>query len=682
MRLPDRKILFALSALLALRLDAGSVLETVSFADGCQTLSNPGSGFAPGSWSSLEPGMSTEGSNLCRDTPNCTKLWSMHKFSRGYVYKDADYFEKHIASFVGGADIPLDENALLAVSNSLVKCRANGGTCIPRFAYTWDGWGGAEPDDFETILRHIAQLGEVLSSFRDVVPAVECGIIGAYGEMHTSRYTESTFQNRVVAAWLENLPGDMALLVRSPPVWMKYLGTTTQEFFAGGKDELSPALVSRMGFYNDGYLGTDYDYGTWGAGGGKTTWSRSEAREFLSGQAVPYGGEMAGVTEEYFDSNVSLLDPARHNIVEEWYDTHLSYLRTIRAGSMAIVKRMDETLFDSAKRAWPGMPELSEYNGTSLRKFCEDHMGFRYVVRDVAFNGTPGRARLEVEIENTGFGQLLFDDAFEIILSCGAQTFRIPNPAASPRSLRSLRGGERQRYVFTFAYPAGIAAGEYDIFLRVRTPLAGEDTALAPRRFVRFANESCIDEELCANRLCKVFLTEGIDICVGTNPWFYHLGETGGTFGGRWQEPFPGDNAAFAVNSPPAPPSVADVYVEMPVEPLDAIPDEDGGIASFVLLAGANGEAIPHAWCRDGWLPLRGDIPQDGETFILHVRFRKNSVEFLANGAPFRDAAGRTELPVDTPRNFFKTVSFAGPGAAGDFSATCRLPPFFFLKVR
>ena len=50
------------------------------------------------------------------------------------------------------------------------------------------------------ILTHIAQLSAVLSQFRDVVPAIECGIIGAYGEMHTSRYTAREYQNRVIGA--------------------------------------------------------------------------------------------------------------------------------------------------------------------------------------------------------------------------------------------------------------------------------------------------------------------------------------------------------------------------------------------------------------------------------------------------------------------------------------------------
>ena len=412
-----------ISAILPLLLAASAfgleVSSVVRPEDGAQTFDNPGCGLAGGTWANLEPGMATNGVNLCKNNANCTKLWSMHKFSKGYVYKDYDYYTNHIERFVGGADIPLDANALLSVSNSLLKCRRNGGTCIPRFAYTWDGWGGAEPDDFQTILTHIAQLSAVLSQFRDVVPAVECGIIGAYGEMHTSRYTGREYQNRVVGAWLESLPNDMALLVRSPQVWMNYLGTTTSAFIGGGMDSMDQTLRSRMGFYNDGYLGTDYDYGTWGGGGGTTTWSRDEGRAFLKGQAVPYGGEFAGVSTSYFDENVHLLDPSRFNIVAEWYDTHLSYLRTIRAYNMTVVQKLTNTFFSSSAWAFEGMPGLSEYDGVDLRKFCEDHMGYRYVVRGVSFEGRTGGARLDVEIENTGFGQLLFDDLIEVVLSGG-----------------------------------------------------------------------------------------------------------------------------------------------------------------------------------------------------------------------------------------------------------------------
>ena len=57
--------------------------------------------------------------------------------------------------------------------------------------------------------------------------------------------------------------------------------------------------------------------------------------------------------------------------MQEWYDTHLSYLRNIRCGDphMGIPRRLSETPFSSAKWAFDGMPQLSEYDGIDLRKF-------------------------------------------------------------------------------------------------------------------------------------------------------------------------------------------------------------------------------------------------------------------------------------------------------------------------
>ncbi len=105
------------------------VSSVVSPLDGAEFFENPGCGFAGGAWSTLSPGMATNGLDLCASTPNCTKLWSLHKFSKGYVYKDnAKNYTNHVLRFVGGADIPLDANALLSVSNSLLNCRRKGGT--------------------------------------------------------------------------------------------------------------------------------------------------------------------------------------------------------------------------------------------------------------------------------------------------------------------------------------------------------------------------------------------------------------------------------------------------------------------------------------------------------------------------------------------------------------------------
>ena len=656
---------------LAASAQAATLLRVVSPVDARETLANPGCGLAGGGWSGLSPGMSTNGENLCSSSANCTKLWSLHKFSKGYVYGDTYAVQTnhyaHITNFVGGADIPLTENALLSVSNSLRKCRANGGTCIPRFAYTWDGWGGAEPDDFEMVVTHIRQLGAVVSQFRDVVPAIECGIVGAYGEMHTSRYTAPECQNRVIGAWLDNLPTNMALLVRSPSPWMRYLGTTTPTFFGGGMDSMDQTLRSRMGFYNDGYLGTDYDYGTWGGGGGTYTWSRGEGRTFLQNQAVPYGGEFAGVTTNYFDENVHLFDPSRFNIVAEWYDTHLSYLRTIRAYSMTVVQNLTNTLFSASRWSFNGMPDLSEYEGVDLRKFCEDHMGYRYVVRDISFVSLVGGARLDVEIENTGFGQLLFDDRLEIVLS-GNGVFVVPLAGEAP-SLRTLRGGESAVYSLGFRYPSNLPSGEYDVFLRVRTPLADESLSGRPRRPVRFANEGGYDGGLAANFLCRVAIGDGFDFGDG-KLWFSWDDSAKMAYGGEWgpdgvEEGYAVRN--FEIDSGVPRGSTGEICVKIAVEAMPEIPRQSGEMASFVFLGDSQGNPVPYGYCAGGWRRLHGVEVEDGRQVELKICVANNLVAYLLNGTELRDAEGRVWLPSAVKPHGISKFSTIGEGSAGDF---------------
>ena len=657
----------------AATLQAATLESTISFVDGRELFENPGCGYAGGGWSNLTPGMSTSGNNLCSSSRNCTKLWSMHKFSKGYVYGDTHAVQTnhyaHITNFVGGADIPLDANALLAVSNSFLKCRRNGGTCIPRFAYTWDGWGGAEPDDFEMIIVHIHQLGAVLSQFRDVVPAVECGIIGAYGEMHTSRYTGREYQNRVVGAWLESIPDDMALLVRSPQVWMKYLNTTTSAFLGGGMDSMDQILRSRMGFYNDGYLGTDYDYGTWGGGGGTTSWSRDEGRAFLKGQAVPYGGEFASVSTSYFDENVHLLDPSRFNIVSEWYDTHLSYLRTIRAYDMTVVQKLTNTFFLSSAWAFDGMPGLSEYDGVDLRKFCEDHMGYRYVIRGVSLEGRTGGARLDVEIENTGFGQLLFDDLIEVVLSAGDMSVKAPLVGDAHASLRAICGGATAVVSLDFDYPGNLPPGEYDVFLRVSAPLADETGDGLPRRPVRFANDGCWNASLRANRICRVSIGDGYDFAEGTL-WFSWDEDAHRSIGGKWgaggtESEFP--VRSFEIDSGVPSGKSGDVRVMVTAEAMGEIPCPSGDMASFVFLGDRHGAPVPYGYCAGGWRRLYGVEVEEGAQVEVRIRVAGKFVQYSINGATLHDEDGQRWLSSAVKPSRISELSFAGFGESHDF---------------
>lgn len=471
----------------------GGVVGRVSFTDGLECWQNPGCGHAGGGWSTLEKDKYVD---VRLRSPNQTKLWSLQKFSKGYLYNNNPTHYEKAMHYCGGADIPLNAYALESISNAFESCRAAGGTVIPRFAYTWDGFGGCEPDDFEMILTHIRQLAALCSQYRDVIPAVECGTIGAYGEMHTSRYCDREHARRITSAWLDGLPDDMAFLVRSPCYVIYEAGAeNTTEFLLSGVAD-SPR-IRRVGFYNDGYLGTDGDYGTWGSGGASFT--RAQGRAYLRSRGnVPYGGEFATVTDAYFEQNVHLLDVSRFNLVEEWYDTHLSYLRTIRTTNMTVWQKLEATAFDSAKWAFDNMPYLAEYDGQTLQKFCEDHMGYRYVVRGIEARRRGREVKLELKIENTGFGRLCFPETKEIVLSDGPDQIVLP---ATGTDLRLLEGGRTTAVEVGFTLPEGIPLGRYHVALRERVPLSDEDGTGLPRRAIAFANEGSYDAATKANYL-------------------------------------------------------------------------------------------------------------------------------------------------------------------------------------
>ena len=66
-------------------------------------------------------------------------------------------------------------------------------TAVIRFAYDKNYKGnksGVEPDDFSTILNHIEDICALLKKHTKVLTALECGMLGPWGEMHTTSFAE------------------------------------------------------------------------------------------------------------------------------------------------------------------------------------------------------------------------------------------------------------------------------------------------------------------------------------------------------------------------------------------------------------------------------------------------------------------------------------------------------------
>ena len=445
---------------------AASVLSAAAygdarFLDGCSTLeSNPARGAAPGWWHVLRE----EGNEAGSPRGFCSWLWNIGAFSGGNEYKG----NPRPLGVIGGKDIPITADALAAVSNTLVNARANGAVMIVRFGYTSGSETGAEPTDFDVLVGHIRQLGPILGAFPDVVLAVECGMTGPWGEMHSNAYREPEHIRAIGDAWLETLAKQTALLVRYPMWILEYAGKNVDEFLREIEDgsyyRVQPAQ-RRIGMFNDGYLGTDADYGTWRH---HEKWMvREQGVKYLEARRnVPYGGELAHIKVAEAEA-VPLFDLGKFNIVEEFYRTHLSYLRNINTKNHVLAERI-ERLKLTHDYDFEGMPDLSEWYGTDLRTFMLTHMGYRFVVRGVKF----GSAAVEVTVENTGFGHLLMKPRGEIKAGSASHSVDI--------DLRKIRPGERK--AFALPLPKGASASSAVLLtVRLDTPAA---------QVVHFANDA------------------------------------------------------------------------------------------------------------------------------------------------------------------------------------------------
>lgn len=465
----------------------------ISYEDGLETIrENPARGNAGGGWVTFKP----EGlPNWHGADGYHSSLWELSRFSGG---REQDG-KRPKPERVGTADIPISEAMKADVRRFLGETRAKGGSLIVRLGYTWSDQAGCEPADFDVLLGHVRDLSAIMRDFEDVVVGVEAGVAGPWGEMHSSDYCKAEYMNRVLETYLANLGDRIPVLVRAPAYFCKLAGTDTK----GLLDRLpfEDRRLKRLGMYNDGYLGTWWDYGTWA---GDFTRERG-CRLLKACDRVPYGGEMAYIGRDWLAGNRErchdLFEPEKWNIVRDWYDVQLNYLRNISEGGHTLAEFLrDELTFDSRRWAFEGMPDLHEYDGTNMNKFVMDHMGYRYVVRDARLPSvvTVGRpVRLALDLENTGFGRLLLPTRAEVLLVKDGQV-----ESVSATFDPDLRGGERRRLAVDFTLPSSSRTrGDCTLFLRLSAPLKDESPAAVPRRPIRFANKSMWDEKASANRI-------------------------------------------------------------------------------------------------------------------------------------------------------------------------------------
>lgn len=473
---------------------SGFVKPEISYADSVESFGNPARGNAGGGWVTFQPG----GLPNWRGVRSyASSLWELSRFSGGREQGG----KRPPDARVGGEDIPISEAMKADVKRFLDESRANGGSLIVRLGYTWSEHSGCEPEDFEVLLGHVRDLSKIMADYDDVIVAVEAGIAGPWGEMHSSDYCRKEYMNRVLKEYCDNLPERISILVRAPAYVNNMSGANT----LGTLDMLpfTDKYLKRLGMYNDGYLGTWWDYGTWHG-----DFTRERGVQMLKTfDDHPYGGEMAYIGRDWLEKNMGLFQLEKWNIVKEWYETHLNYLRNIGERGHTLAEFLTKDLkFDSKAYAFEGMPNLTEYDGQTMNKFVRDHMGYRFVVRDARIPSklsSGDNTALVLEVENTGFGKLLFPSRAEVIVKNeSGEGFAVASGA-----LEAIPGGAKKRIAFKFKAPDVEKSGKYSVYLRVSAPFKDEIAGDIPRRPIRFANAGMWDDLLKANALGVIELT-------------------------------------------------------------------------------------------------------------------------------------------------------------------------------
>lgn len=314
-----------------------------------------------------------------------------------------------------GKSQDLTEDALNVLATTFENIRDFGGKVIVRICYDpwFDGHSNTTPEH-KWVLRHIEQLAPILSKNVDIIVALEMGMHGAFGEMHSDTAITYPRVAEAVNKMLQLTPPELKILTRTGNYSAAVLGFENWgvDFHIDGDvfkqiAEAKGDTMYRVGMFNDGYLGTQYDYGTWGADCA-TSICREEGVAWLEKYSIntPYGGEAVATASGYEVINTPEF------LAYEGFRTHTSYLNM----------HWNNNLIDSWKVAHFTGSDY-EYDGAKIDtltgyKYIEDHLGYRFVLReswlpDTVYADESFRAKLK--IQNVGFGNLTQKRAARIL---------------------------------------------------------------------------------------------------------------------------------------------------------------------------------------------------------------------------------------------------------------------------
>ena len=331
---------------------------------------------------------------------------------------------------------PLTGAFVAELDAGFARARAAGVKVLLRFAYNFEQGGPDAPRD--VILNHLAQLAPVLHRNADVITALEAGLIGAWGEWHSSTngLEDPADRRAIVDALLAAVPPSRSVMVRTPMI----------------KREVGGA--ARIGHHNDCFLASDSDLGTYATP--IEDWKRAVAED---GLVAPVGGETCQPAPPRSDCTTALAE-----------------LEALHWSLMSVA---------GSREVW------QTWTDDGCRDEIERRLGYRFRLERVLHDDTARAGRLfevEVQLENEGFAAPFNERPVFLVLDGGGQRVALP-VAEDPRRWRP---GAETTFTARVALPDDLPAGVYTLGLWL--PDAEPTLQGRPEFAIRFANRDVWDD--------------------------------------------------------------------------------------------------------------------------------------------------------------------------------------------
>ena len=397
-----------------------------------------------------------------------------------------------------GEEIPLTENMLNCLDGMLSYIESKNHCAIVRFAYDpwFNGTEVSEPS-LEMILKHQEQIGTILSKHKNAIVCVETGLLGKWGELHGTEMCNGENLVAVVDKWLDVLSDSITVSVRTPGHYCFWRNIDRKNI---SEDVSEPdERAYRIGIYNDGYLGSATDLGTYANREEEINWISVQTKHSL------FGGELLKISDLNDGQTYSSF------IENEAFLTHTSYLNVEYHD--AAINELKNEIYNSIDRL---------YRGQTGFTYIKNRLGYRLVLKSIRMSREVplnDNILLQARIDNAGFGNIVKPKKLFLVLEGTdnniVYTFPITDHIekddeyvinADPTKWDSAT----RTYLRVFMrLPSNTVPGEYKAYLKI----AYSDTYVDAGYYdypVRFANddEDMWNEGLGANYIGRLRVIE------------------------------------------------------------------------------------------------------------------------------------------------------------------------------